>query len=71
MTPATVIGKLVAYEMSCKMGQEEASSSRKDHALTCDERKKIKGKKVESSVEKMGVMRKGSMEVLRMWHGIF
>jgi len=53
------------------MGQEEATSSSKATALTCDERKKIKGKKVESSVEKMGVMRKGTMEVLRRWHGIF
>jgi hypothetical protein len=26
MTPAIVIGKIGAFEMSCKMGQEEASS---------------------------------------------
>ena len=42
-----VIGKIVAFEMSHKMGQEEASSSRKDKALTCSEKKK--GKQVETS----------------------
>ena len=31
MTPAIVIGKIVAFEMSRKMGQEEASSSSKDN----------------------------------------
>jgi hypothetical protein len=36
MTPAIVIGKLVAYDMSRKMGQEEATSSSKGIALTCD-----------------------------------
>jgi len=50
MTPAILIGKLVAFEMSRKMGQEdEASSSSKTSALTCHEHKKMKGKKVESS----------------------
>jgi len=48
MTPAILIGKLVAYEMSRKMGQEEATSSNKATALTCDEQKKMKGKNVES-----------------------
>ena len=44
------IGNLVAFEMSWKMGQEEATSSSKSVALTCDEHKKMKGKKqVESS----------------------
>ena len=33
MTPAIVIGKIVAFEMSCKMGQEEASSSSKGKLL--------------------------------------
>jgi len=37
MTPALVVGKIVAFEMSRKMGQEEASSSIKIIALTCDE----------------------------------
>ena len=49
MTPGIVIGKLVAFEMSRKMGQEEASSSSKGKALACSEKKKMKGKKVESS----------------------
>jgi hypothetical protein len=48
MTPGIVIGKLVAFEMSRKMGQEEASSSSKGKALTCSEKKKMKGKQVET-----------------------
>ena len=43
MTPAIVIGKIVAFEMSCKMGQEEASSSSKGKALTCSEKKEDEG----------------------------
>ena len=49
MTPTIVIGKIVAFEMSRKMGQEEASSSSKGKALTCSEKKKMKGKQVETS----------------------
>ena len=46
MTPAIVIGRIVAFEMSCKMGQEEASSSSKGKALTCSEKKKMKASKL-------------------------
>ena len=49
MTLGIAIGKLVAFEMSRKMGQEEASSSSKGKALACSEKKKMKGKKVETS----------------------
>ena len=49
MTSAIVIGKIVAFKMSCKMGQEEASSSSKGKALACSEHKKMKGKQVETS----------------------
>jgi hypothetical protein len=49
MTPAIVIGNIVAFEMSCKMGQEEGSSSSKDKALACSEKKKMKSKQVETS----------------------
>ena len=49
MTPAIVIGKVVAFEMSHKMGHEEASSSSKGKALACSEHKKMKGKQVETS----------------------
>ena len=49
MTLAIVIGKIVAFEMSRKMGQEEASSSSKGKALACSEKKKMKGKEVETS----------------------
>ena len=46
MTHAIVIGKIVAFGMSRKMDQEEASSSSKGKALTCSEHKKMKGKQV-------------------------
>ena len=49
MTLAIVIGKIVVFKTSCKMGQEEASSSSKGKALTCSEKKKMKGKQVETS----------------------
>ena len=49
MTPGIAFGKLVAFEMSRKMGQEEASSSSKGKALACSEKKKMKGKQVETS----------------------
>ena len=48
MTLVIVIGRIVAFEMSWKMGQEEASSSSKGKALTCSEKKKMKGKQVET-----------------------
>jgi hypothetical protein len=38
-----VIGKIVAFEMSQKMGQEEATSST-PYAFACDEKKKGKKK---------------------------
>ena len=50
MTPAIVIGKIVAFEMSRKMGQEEASSSSKGKALACSEHNKMKDKQVETSL---------------------
>ena len=40
MTPAIVVGKIVAFEMSQNMGQEEALSSRKGKALACSEKKR-------------------------------
>ena len=43
MTPTIVIGKIVAFEMSHKMGQEEDSSSSKGKALTCSEKKEDEG----------------------------
>ena len=49
MTPGIVIGKIVAFEMSRKMGQGEASSSSKGKALACSKKKKMKGKQVETS----------------------
>ena len=49
MTMAMVIGKIVAFEMSRKMGKKEASSSSKGKALACSEHKKMKGKQVETS----------------------
>ena len=49
MIPAIVIGKIEAFEISWKMDQEEASLSSKDKALACSEKKKTKGKQVETS----------------------
>jgi hypothetical protein len=49
MTMALLIDKIVAFEMSQKMGQEETSSSR-GIAFTCEEHKRTKvKKKIESS----------------------
>jgi hypothetical protein len=45
MTPTIVIGKIVAFEMSRKMGQQEEPTSSKPYAFACDEHKKMKGKK--------------------------
>ena len=49
MTPDVVIDKIVAFEMSRKIGQEEASSSSKGKALACSEKKKMKDKQVGTS----------------------
>jgi uncharacterized membrane protein YdjX (TVP38/TMEM64 family) len=49
MTLAIMVGKIVAFEMSRKMGQEEASSSSKGKALACSEKKKMNGKQVDTS----------------------
>jgi hypothetical protein len=38
MTPTIVIGMIVAFEISRKMGQEEPTSSR-PYAFACDEKK--------------------------------
>ena len=43
MTLTIVIGKIVAFEMSRKMGQEEPSSSSKGKALACSEKREDKG----------------------------
>jgi hypothetical protein len=43
MTPALLIRKIVSFEMSLKMGQEEPTSS-KPYAFTCNELKNMKDK---------------------------
>jgi hypothetical protein len=48
MTLTLLIGKIVSFEMSRKMGQEEATSST-PYALACDEKKKGKKKAPSSS----------------------
>jgi hypothetical protein len=45
MTPTIVIGKIAAFEMSWKMGQQEEPTSSKPYAFACDEQKNMKGKK--------------------------
>jgi hypothetical protein len=39
MTPTIVIGKIAAFEMSRKMGQQEEPTSSKPYAFACDEKK--------------------------------
>jgi hypothetical protein len=51
MTVAIVIGKLVEFEMSEKISQDEATSSSKIISLTHDEHKKMKGKKQDDDDE--------------------
>ena len=46
MTPGIVIGKIVAFEMSCKMGQEEASLSSKGKAVACSEKRRWRSSKL-------------------------
>jgi hypothetical protein len=48
MTPSLVNEKIVAFEMSRKMGQEDATSSN-PYAFACDENKKGKKKAPNSS----------------------
>jgi hypothetical protein len=45
MDPTIIIGKIVAFEISWKMGQEEEPTSSKPYTFACDEHKKMKGKK--------------------------
>jgi hypothetical protein len=49
-TPTTVIGKIAAFDMSWKMGQQEEPTSSKPYEV-CDEHKTMKGKKGPSSSE--------------------
>jgi hypothetical protein len=43
MTPTLLISKIVAFEMSHKISQKEATSSRQGIALSCEVHKKDKG----------------------------
>jgi hypothetical protein len=51
ITPTIVIGKIMAFEMSRKIGQEEEPTSSKPYAFACDEHKKGKKKAPSSSKE--------------------
>jgi hypothetical protein len=44
MTPTIVIGKIAAFEMSQKMGQQEEPTSSRPYSFACDEKKKGKNK---------------------------
>jgi hypothetical protein len=48
MIPTLLIGMIVAFDISQKIGQEEAASSRL-YAFTCEDHKKIKWKKIVES----------------------
>jgi hypothetical protein len=45
MTLTNVIGKIVTFEVSWKMGQEEELNYSKTYAFACDGHKRMKGKK--------------------------
>jgi hypothetical protein len=45
MTSNIMIGKITAFEMSWKKGQQEELTSSNPYAFACDEHKKMKGKK--------------------------
>jgi hypothetical protein len=52
MTPTIVIGKIVAFEMSRKMGRQEEPTSSRPYVFACDERKgKKKAPTLSSSSE--------------------
>jgi hypothetical protein len=53
MTPTLVIGKIVAFEMSRKMGQEEEPISSRPYAFECDEHKTMKDKKKDPSLSSL------------------
>jgi hypothetical protein len=40
ITSNIIIGKIIAFEMSWKMGQEEGPTSSKTYDFACDEHKK-------------------------------
>jgi hypothetical protein len=72
MTPTLVIEKIVAFEMSQKMGQEEATSSM-PYAFACDENKKGTMKKWSDASERSRILSLKLIEktkkgrVLHMW----
>jgi hypothetical protein len=45
MTSSLVIGKIVVFEISWKMGQADEPTSSKSYAFACEEHKKMEGKK--------------------------
>jgi hypothetical protein len=51
MTPTTVIGKIMTFEMSHKMGQEEEPTSSKPYVFACDEHKKNKRQEESSKLK--------------------
>jgi hypothetical protein len=51
MVPALVIGKIVAFEMSHKMGEEEEPTSSKPYAFACDEHKKDERQEEDSKLK--------------------
>jgi hypothetical protein len=51
MTSTLVMGKIVTFEMSWKIGKKEATSSSKIISLKCDEHKKMKDKKQTESLK--------------------
>jgi hypothetical protein len=64
MTLMIMIGKIVAFEMSRKMGQQEEPTSSKSYVFACDE-KKMKGKK-KAQVKKRNKMMMKKKKMMMM-----
>jgi ABC-type multidrug transport system ATPase subunit len=66
MTPMIVVGKIAAFEMSRKMGQQEDPTSSNPYAFACDEHQKMKGKKKAPSQVKKRRKKKNKMMMIKM-----
>ena len=66
MTPMIVVGKIAAFEMSWKMGQQEDPTSSNPYAFACDEHQKMKGKKKAPTQVKKRRKKKNKMMMIKM-----
>jgi hypothetical protein len=67
MTPTIVVGKIAAFEMSQKMGQQEEPTSSKSYAFACDEHKIWKARRrLQAQVKKRRRKKKKMMMMMVM-----